>query len=137
MSSAKILLHNSPALRSRILSCKLFNICKLRRMRRLRKVKKLVHLPPPHTHTTCQYKIPHARAPGVQGAALAPLQKKTQVLRSAPSFHFRRLCLRECFLCMWLPCAFSPRGCDASYFDFCQNASCAADGIPKCHKSAT
>jgi len=38
-------------------------------------------------HTTCQYKIPHARAPGVQGASvfvtlrrdksLAPLQKNT------------------------------------------------------------
>ncbi|MBR7108223.1 MAG: hypothetical protein IKC89_07410, partial [Lentisphaeria bacterium] len=38
-----------------------------------------------HTHTTCQYKIPHARAPGVQGAALAPLQKKTSSV-TAPCF---------------------------------------------------
>ena len=36
-------------------------------------------------HTTCQYKIPHARAPGVQGAALAPLQKNT-VFALSPVF---------------------------------------------------
>ena len=47
MSSVKILLHNHPTLWSEILSCKLFNNCKLRKIRWLQKSEKLVHLPPP------------------------------------------------------------------------------------------
>ena len=51
--------------------------------------------PPPHTHTTCQCKIPHTRAPGVQGAASAPLQKKPAGFATAP-FSFCSYFLTSC-----------------------------------------
>ena len=54
MSSVKILLHNHPTLWSEILSCKLFNNCKLRKIRWLHKSEKLVHLPPPFKNNAPQ-----------------------------------------------------------------------------------